>query len=131
MCKRVLFKDSVYHYIHVTVMRHAISPRGSPSSASSRFIVVYIQEMSSRLLNTRSDFFAGHGERAACWKSLIRTDPRRAVRALSLTGYSAESVEGDTALDTPLILDAFENVSQNVQGKVWRHLVNAGLIGAS
>ncbi|KAI0356556.1 hypothetical protein OH77DRAFT_1401044 [Trametes cingulata] len=67
---------------------------------------------------------------SARWKELLKSDPRRAVRALQLTGLSAESVEGDTAWDAVPVIEALQDVSCDPQGQVWKRLVRAGVVGA-
>ncbi len=76
------------------------------------------------------NFLSGRAERSGKWKSLLKSDPRRVVRALTLTGFSAESIDGDTPWDAQHILLELEGVSKNAKGEVWKRLVNAGLIGA-
>ncbi|KAI0370195.1 hypothetical protein BV20DRAFT_1019186 [Pilatotrama ljubarskyi] len=76
------------------------------------------------------DFVSGHAGRSTRWKGLLNSDPRRAVRALQLTGFSAESVEGDTAWDATYIVEALQDVSRSSQGDVWRRLVQAGVVSA-
>lgn len=76
------------------------------------------------------DYLNGRAERSVRWKSLVKSDPRRTVRALTLTGFSAESIDGDTPWDTQHILQELEGISRNAKGEVWKRLVNAGLIGA-
>ncbi|EIW61881.1 uncharacterized protein TRAVEDRAFT_63442, partial [Trametes versicolor FP-101664 SS1] len=85
--------------------------------------------MNSEILAAQN-FLSGRAERSVKWKSLVKSDPRRTVRALTLTGFSAESIDGDTPWDALPILQELEDVSKNAKGDVWKRLVNAGLIAA-
>ncbi len=73
---------------------------------------------------------AQHEDRAARWKILVRTDPRRAVRALKIRGFTGESVEGDTLWDGPHIIGHLKTESAQPQSAVWRRLVEAGIFDA-
>ncbi|KAI0637886.1 hypothetical protein C8Q77DRAFT_1088256 [Trametes polyzona] len=86
--------------------------------------------MQNAELRAAQAYFSGQAERSVKWKSLVKSDPRRAVRALTLTGFTAESVEGDTVWDAQHIMEALEDVSRNPKGEPWKRLVNAGLVDA-
>lgn len=73
---------------------------------------------------------AQHEQRAAKWKVLVRTDPRRAVRALKIVGFSGESIEGDTVWDGPHIIGHLKTESAQPRSEVWRRLVDAGVFDA-
>lgn len=85
--------------------------------------------MNSQILAAQN-FLSGRAERAVKWKSLVKSDPRRTVRALKLTGFTAESIDGDTPWDAVPILEELGDVAKNAKGEVWERLVNAGLIDA-
>ncbi|RDX53214.1 hypothetical protein OH76DRAFT_1343988 [Lentinus brumalis] len=77
-----------------------------------------------------SDFVDRHPERIDQWKNLVRTDPRRAVRVLTLSGVNSETIEGDTPVDTQYVIAQLRIVSKEAKGDHWKALVNAGVIGA-
>ena len=82
-----------------------------------------------RTIDTQA-LFAQHEERSARWATLIRTDPRRAVRALTIVGFSSETIEGDTMWDTPHIIGHLKTASADTKSEVWRRLVEAGVFNA-
>ena len=77
-----------------------------------------------------SDFLDRHPERIEQWKKLVRTDPRRAVRVLNISGVSSETIEGDTPVDIQYVMAQLRDVSKEAKGDHWMALVNAGVIGA-
>ncbi|KAI0332506.1 hypothetical protein GY45DRAFT_1360266 [Cubamyces sp. BRFM 1775] len=64
------------------------------------------------------------------WSKLIKNDPRRVCRALSLTSPTGETVEGDTFDDIPLIFDNLLPVARVSTEKTWKGLVEAGIVTA-
>lgn len=73
------------------------------------------------------DIVAKHEESTARWRDLIRTDPRRAVRAMKIVGFNNESIEGDTMWDASCVMENLMPVSRDPKGEVWRKLVDAGV----
>ena len=71
-----------------------------------------------------------HPERINLWKDVVRSDPRRAVRVLTLSGLNAETVEGDTALDTMYVMSQLAGLSRNAKSDAWKALVDAGVTAA-
>ena len=69
-------------------------------------------------------------ERAARWQTLVKTDPKRTVRALTIVGFDKETVDGDTMWDMPHILMHLRGEAQNPRSEVWRGLVNSGVYDA-
>ena len=73
---------------------------------------------------------AQHDGRDARWGALIKTDPRRAVRALTIVGFENETIEGDNMWDMPHIIEHLKEASLDTKSEVWRRLVDAGVIDA-
>ena len=69
-------------------------------------------------------------ERAARWQTLVKTDPKRTVRALTIVGFDKETVDGDTMWDMPHILVHLKSEAQNPRSEVWKRLVNCGVYDA-
>lgn len=77
------------------------------------------------------DFMDQHAERIQRWKGIVRADPRRAVRTLTIRGMSAESLDGDTAMDSPYIMSQLMEIAKNREERpVWAKLVEAGVVAA-
>ena len=81
-------------------------------------------------LQAAPDFLDKHAERIEQWKGLVKSDPRRAVRVLTLSGLGSETIEGDTAMDSQYVIGQLRTLSREAQGDAWKALVNAGVIGA-
>lgn len=64
------------------------------------------------------------------WADLMEKDPRRVVRALGITTPRGETIEGDTFGDLPHIYDKLRRLSTQSKSKVWRGLVDAGIVTA-
>ncbi|KAI0681641.1 hypothetical protein C8T65DRAFT_704053, partial [Cerioporus squamosus] len=69
-------------------------------------------------------------ERAAQWKTLVRTDAKRTVRALTVIGVDNETVNGDTMLNMPHIIMYLKNEALTPKSKAWTRLMNAGVYDA-
>ncbi len=69
-------------------------------------------------------------ERTARWQTLVKTDARRTVRALTIVGFDNETIDGDTMWDMPHIIMHLKNEAQNPKSEVWTRLVNAGVCDA-
>ncbi|RPD61850.1 hypothetical protein L226DRAFT_553092 [Lentinus tigrinus ALCF2SS1-7] len=67
---------------------------------------------------------------AARWQTLVKTDPKRTVRALTIVGFDNETVDGDTMWDMPHVLVHLKNEAQNPKSEVWKRLVDAGVYNA-
>ncbi|KAH9853680.1 hypothetical protein C2E23DRAFT_776471 [Lenzites betulinus] len=82
------------------------------------------------LMQAPPNFMDHHDERLQRWKDVVRSDPRRAVRALTIRGF-AESIDGDTAMDSPYILQELRDITKDSTAyKTWANLVNAGVVEA-
>ncbi|KAI1788978.1 hypothetical protein LXA43DRAFT_598589 [Ganoderma leucocontextum] len=73
------------------------------------------------------DIVSKHEESTARWRVLIRTDPRRAVRAMKIIGFKNESIEGDTMWDASCIMENLLPVSKDPKSDVWKKLVDVGV----
>ncbi|KAH9853681.1 hypothetical protein C2E23DRAFT_820215 [Lenzites betulinus] len=62
------------------------------------------------------------------WAELIKSDPRRASRALLLNTPTAESIEGDTFNDLPMLFQELIKASGDAATKTWKGLVDGGII---
>ena len=62
------------------------------------------------------------------WADLIKSDPLRVCRVLTLTSPKGETVEGDTFDDIPLIFDNLLSVAKESTEKTWKGLVEAGIV---
>ncbi|PIL36838.1 hypothetical protein GSI_00528 [Ganoderma sinense ZZ0214-1] len=71
-----------------------------------------------------------HEERTSRWKNLIKTDPRRVVRALKVIGLDNETIDGDTMWDTQYVLQQLTPAAADPKSEMWRRLVDAGLFDA-
>ena len=71
-----------------------------------------------------------HEERTSRWKNPIKTDPRRAVRALKVVGLDNETIDGDTMWDTQYVLQQLTPAAADPESEMWRRLVDAGLFDA-
>lgn len=79
---------------------------------------------------TPRDLANMHEERTSRWKNLIKTDPRRAVRALKVVGLDNETIDGDTMWDTQYVLQQLTPAAADPESEMWRRLVDAGLFDA-
>lgn len=83
------------------------------------------------MVEATPEYMAQHAERIQRWRGVLQSDPRRAVRTLTIRGMSSESVEGDTALDTPYVIARLgEIVKEKESRDVWVKLVDAGVVSA-
>ena len=62
------------------------------------------------------------------WADLIKSDPLRVCRVLTLPSPKGETVEGDTFDDIPLIFDNLLSVAKESTEKTWKGLVEAGIV---
>ncbi|KAI1788979.1 hypothetical protein LXA43DRAFT_1156227 [Ganoderma leucocontextum] len=79
---------------------------------------------------TPRDLANMHEERTSRWKNLIKTDPRRVVRALKVIGLDNETIDGDTMWDTQYVLQQLTPAAADPKSEVWRRLVDAGVFDA-
>ena len=140
---RICSKPRVFPRTHVIalligiVIPEVACSLGSPRSCSTLAFVVCescsLQTTAMSLpytVQAPSDFLDRHPERIEQWKKLVRTDPRRAVRVLNISGVSSETIEGDTPVDIQYVMAQLRDVSKEAKGDHWKALVNAGVIGA-
>ncbi|KAM5535715.1 hypothetical protein V8D89_010702 [Ganoderma adspersum] len=73
------------------------------------------------------DIVSKHEERLVRWRVLVRTDPRRAVRAMKIVGFSNETVDGGTMWDAPYVMENLISLSKDPQSEAWKRLVDAGV----
>ncbi len=83
-----------------------------------------------QMLQADSNFLDKHAERIERWKGLIRSDPRRAVRVLNLSGLGSETIEGDKAIDSQYVIGQLREISRDAKSDAWKALVNAGVVSA-
>ena len=71
-----------------------------------------------------------HAQRIEQWKGIVKQDPRRAVRVLTLKGIDDETIEGDTAMDVMYVIGQLREVSKDAKSDIWKGLVEAGVVPA-
>ncbi|KAH9894345.1 hypothetical protein C8Q73DRAFT_695316 [Cubamyces lactineus] len=76
------------------------------------------------------DFMNQQKERTARWEGIIKSDPRRAIRVLTSTGFATETIDGDTAWDASHIIENLKKLSDTPKSATWKSLVDAGLFVA-
>lgn len=81
----------------------------------------------TQLIQAAPDFMEKHPKRLNFWKATVRSDPRRAVRVLTLNGPNDETVEGDTIWDGVYIIEELQDLAKDAKSQTWKGLVNAGV----
>ncbi|EIW61880.1 uncharacterized protein TRAVEDRAFT_70124, partial [Trametes versicolor FP-101664 SS1] len=92
---------------------------------------MYRSKQGVPMVDATPEYMATHAERIQRWRDVLQSDPRRGVRTLTIRGMSSESIEGDTALDTPYVIARLgEIVKEKESRDVWVKLVDAGVVNA-
>ncbi|KAM5535714.1 hypothetical protein V8D89_010701 [Ganoderma adspersum] len=79
------------------------------------------------MIQAAPDFMEKHPKRMNFWKATVRSDPRRAVRVLTLNANDETVVEGDTIWDGVYIIEELQNLAKDAKSQTWKGLVNAGV----
>ncbi|KAI0771939.1 hypothetical protein BD413DRAFT_547127 [Trametes elegans] len=64
------------------------------------------------------------------WADIIKNDPRRACRLLLLTSPQGEMIDGDVFSEIGLLFHELKSVSRQSTSRLWRGLVDAGIVTA-
>ncbi|KAI1788977.1 hypothetical protein LXA43DRAFT_598593 [Ganoderma leucocontextum] len=84
----------------------------------------------TQMIRAAPDFMEKHPKRKNFWNGAVQSDPRRAVRVLTLNGPNDETVEGDTVWDGVYVIEELQDLAKDAKSQTWKGLVNAGVTAA-